>query len=183
MSAWSAIASKAGDFAANTYSARKSYKRSKSMMKQKHQWEVNDLKAAGLNPILSAGGSPSLGSAPPAESTGPTSALVAAQVRKLNKETDLLRQTEQIKKPVEDIMEATEVFTKGVQTQAERGKNVSKRVLSPLTTQEGRASSAATLRTLWWKLKKQLEDDPNSGWYDKFKNKYRERAKQRRNKK
>jgi len=31
-------------------------------MKNRHQWEVQDLKAAGLNPILSAGSAPSMGS-------------------------------------------------------------------------------------------------------------------------
>ncbi len=31
------------------------------MMKNRHQWQVADLRAAGLNPILSAGGTPSVG--------------------------------------------------------------------------------------------------------------------------
>lgn len=36
-------------------------------MKNRHQWEVQDLRAAGLNPILSAGGTPSMGGSPVAE--------------------------------------------------------------------------------------------------------------------
>lgn len=38
-----------------------------NMMQNKHLWEVNDLRQAGLNPILSAGGSPSMGSAAKAD--------------------------------------------------------------------------------------------------------------------
>jgi len=38
------------------------WKRQKQMMRNRHQWEVQDLRAAGLNPILSAGGAPSMAS-------------------------------------------------------------------------------------------------------------------------
>lgn len=45
--------------------AGKSRKFTERMMKNVHQWEVQDLIAAGLNPILSAtGGSPSIGGSP-----------------------------------------------------------------------------------------------------------------------
>lgn len=43
-------------------SSKLQWSRTKRMMKNRHQWEVGDLKAAGLNPMLSAGGAPSMGS-------------------------------------------------------------------------------------------------------------------------
>ncbi len=69
------------------------WKRTKRMMKNRHQWEVDDLRAAGLNPILSATkGPPSMGS--PALMQIPAGGSVTAAYRagKLwEAELDLLR--------------------------------------------------------------------------------------------
>lgn len=57
----------AGDvagFFANRYMQRDAQDFTRDMMKNRHQWEVSDLRKAGLNPILSAGGAPSMGGSP-----------------------------------------------------------------------------------------------------------------------
>lgn len=50
------VANKAVDFALNNYQANQAWKRQKTAAQSAHQWEVADLRAAGLNPILSATG-------------------------------------------------------------------------------------------------------------------------------
>lgn len=42
--------------------AEQQFEYNKTMMQNRHQWEVNDLRSAGLNPILSAGGGGAAGS-------------------------------------------------------------------------------------------------------------------------
>ncbi len=46
------------------YKSQLAWRRAKRAMKNRHQWEVGDLKAAGLNPILSAGAAPSIAGPP-----------------------------------------------------------------------------------------------------------------------
>lgn len=50
------VANKATDFLLGNYNANKAWSRQKQAAQSAHQWEVADLKAAGLNPILSATG-------------------------------------------------------------------------------------------------------------------------------
>ena len=58
--------------AANAKSAAEANAFNLSSVQNRHQWEVEDLRKAGLNPILSAGGTPSITGATAAqvESTG-----------------------------------------------------------------------------------------------------------------
>lgn len=53
----------------------------RQMMQSRHQWEVADLKAAGLNPILSAGGTPSMGASSAAQVVNEGAALTDAANR------------------------------------------------------------------------------------------------------
>lgn len=50
------VANKATDFLFSNYQANKAWSRQKLAAQSAHQWEVADLKAAGLNSILSATG-------------------------------------------------------------------------------------------------------------------------------
>lgn len=50
------VANKATDFLFSNSQANKAWSRQKQAAQSAHQWEVADLKAAGLNPILSATG-------------------------------------------------------------------------------------------------------------------------------
>lgn len=62
---WAEAIGGAANFGSSALSAYVGWKHQKEVMKNRHQWEVEDLRKAGLNPILSAGGSGASGNAPP----------------------------------------------------------------------------------------------------------------------
>ena len=61
---WAEAIGGAANFGSSALSAYVGWKHQKEVMKNRHQWEVEDLRKAGLNPILSAGGSGASGNAP-----------------------------------------------------------------------------------------------------------------------
>ena len=62
---WAEAIGGAANFGSSALSAYFSWKHQKEVMQNRHQWEVGDMRKAGLNPILSAtGGSGAAGNAP-----------------------------------------------------------------------------------------------------------------------
>lgn len=61
---WAEAIGGAANLGSSALSAYFGWKHQKEVMQNRHQWEVNDLRKAGLNPILSAGGSGAPGNAP-----------------------------------------------------------------------------------------------------------------------
>ena len=62
---WAEAIGGAANFGSSALSAYVGWKHQKEVMKNRHQWEVEDMRKAGLNPILSAtGGSGASGNAP-----------------------------------------------------------------------------------------------------------------------
>lgn len=98
------------------YSANKAYTRQKEMMKNAHQWEVEDLRKAGLNPILSGTGGSGAGSfnSPQAEGIDTASAIAADKMQrlqnKLGDSTIDLNKAAKVKNEAEALLSAVKTI-------------------------------------------------------------------------
>lgn len=80
--------------------AAKANKFTKEQLQNRHQWEVEDLKKAGLNPMLSAGAAPSIGSSAKADVTNKAEAI--------SKNVSSAREARLLDAQLENIKEDTE---------------------------------------------------------------------------
>lgn len=102
----------------------------KEQLQNRHQWQVADLRKAGLNPVLSAGGTPSIGGSAQAQvpdyggnmsrgvSSGLDVARVKAEIDNIKQDTAVKKQTEalvndQQQKTIWDTL-LTQMTTEGI---------------------------------------------------------------------
>ena len=107
MSGWAAAAQIAGDVGSsllNAYYSNKAWKRQKEVAQNAHQWEVADLKKAGLNPILSAtgGSGASAGSAPVPSNVG----IDLGEAYKSMAANDLVKEQSKTQREQQDALRA-----------------------------------------------------------------------------
>lgn len=95
---WAAAAGSVANLGSSALASYVNWKHQKEVMKNRHQWEVDDMRKAGLNPILSAtGGSGTPGNAPIIESPDLSGAAAKAVEASLGRsQEDLIKaQTQQ----------------------------------------------------------------------------------------
>ena len=109
---WAEAIGGAANFGSSALSAYFGWKHQKEVMQNRHQWEVEDMRKAGLNPILSAtGGSGASGNAPPivapdlagAMHSGADTELKEAQAKQVEVQNSALAADTELKKAQTEV--------------------------------------------------------------------------------
>lgn len=120
MSGWAAAAGAALNIGSSALSAYFNWKHQKEVMQNRHQWEVDDLRKAGLNPILSAtGGQGTSGNAPVIEPTDVAGAmhssadkeLKEAQAKQVEVQNSALAADTELKKAQTEVAKEASTLT------------------------------------------------------------------------
>lgn len=116
---WSGVASAIGNLGSSALASYVNWKHQKEVMKNRHQWEVEDLRKAGLNPILSAGGQGTSGNAPVVEPvdvagamrSGADKDLKEAQAKQVEFQNSALAADTELKKAQTEVAKEASILT------------------------------------------------------------------------
>lgn len=133
---------------ANAKEAAKSRDFTREEMQNRHQWEVSDLRKAGLNPILSAGAAPSIGSSAQAIMQSPDLSGMdekdlmssAMEWKRLNAELDNIK-SDTGQKDSSDKLNTEAVKTQKTQQMANSAQAAASAALADLYGEQKRGQS------------------------------------------
>jgi hypothetical protein len=116
---WAEAASAVGNLGSSALASFVNWKHQKEVMKNRHQWEVEDLRKAGLNPILSAGGQGTSGNAPVVEPvdvagamhSGADKDLKEAQAKQVEFQNSALAADTELKKAQTEVAKEASLLT------------------------------------------------------------------------